>query len=181
MPRVLASKDNLIDFSIIDSQSQQISDGMIVDQQAHQSVEFFACSTTSTVKVFTKSWELKQTLNGVFSLVRGTKDYFVTVEQSKITLWRFDQNNQLQPHSTLTSASNVSAICINQKAGILYFCQFDGPFYSVTACDLKNELAVLHSQSLSQHVNMNNMSVYFGKKAIIEDRVFSPKADLFSV
>ena len=43
----------------------------------------------------------------------------------------------------------------------------------MTVCDLKNGLEVLHSQSLSQHVNINNMSIYFGKKAIIEDRVFN--------
>jgi len=35
MPRVLASKDHFIDFSIIEAKSlQQNSDGMIVDQSA---------------------------------------------------------------------------------------------------------------------------------------------------
>ena len=47
-------------------------------------------------------------------------------------------------------------------------------------CDLKNGLDVLHSQSLSQQININNMSIYFGKKAIIEDRVFNP-VSAFSV
>jgi hypothetical protein len=48
----------------------------------------------------------------------------------------------------------------------------------VSVFDLKNELEVLHSLSLSQHININNMSIYFGKKAIIEDKVFNPGAGL---
>lgn len=57
---------------------------MEVDQIA-QTKEFFICTTNLSVKLFTKDWELKQTLNGSYSLFKCGKDNLITVEQNKVT------------------------------------------------------------------------------------------------
>lgn len=71
MSRALASKDPFLDFSILESH-QQPSNGMDIDQVSSPN-EFFVCSTTSNVKLFSKTWELKQTLPGSFTLIKVRK------------------------------------------------------------------------------------------------------------
>lgn len=67
----------------------------------------------------------------------------------------------------------VSAICGNKVSSLLYLCVYDSPFYTLSVLNSTTMLKI-QSISLTQFLDITHMRSFFNKKAIVEDKVFSP-------